>query len=365
MTHKRFPLFWTLLTVLVVSGLMLVAAQTSGRTPPGNSAAAPAQPGAAPADPDAVVLQLGDTSVTAAQFEPRFTIALRSLAAQQGTPLDAATLAQFGALRPNFLDQFATQQVLLQEAQTRDITVPEAEVEAQITQAREGAGANFEQALSAAGYEDEAALREYIRESLVLQRTVEAVQAEIEVTPAQVQQFYAQNREQFSQPEQVCARHILLADQAKADEIYQRLQEGGNFAQLARNNSTDPGSKENGGDLGCLTAGQTVPTFDEAVFAAEVGETTAPVQSQFGFHIIRVYEKRPGAPVPLAEVRQQVRDQLVNQRLGTRVAELREASGLELFPENLPQTAPAIPVQPGAAPTPAPAPAPEGEQDGE
>lgn len=361
MTQKRFPLFWTLLTVLVVSGLMLVAAQTSG----GNGAAATSAAQPAPADPDAVVLQLGDTSVTAAQFEPRFNIALRSLAAQQGTPLDAATLAQFGALRPNFLDQFATQQVLLQEAQARDITVPEAEVEAQITQAKEGAGANFKQALSAAGYEDEAALRDYIRESLVLQRTVEAVQAEIEVTPEQVRQFYTQNREQFSQPEQVCARHILLPNKAKADEIYQRLQEGGNFAQLARSNSTDPGSKENGGDLGCLTPGQTVPTFDEAVFAAEVGETTEPVQSEFGFHIIRVYEKRPGAPVPLAEVRQQVRDQLVNQRLGARVAELREASGVELFPENLPQTAPAIPAQPGAAPAPAPTPAPEGEQDGE
>jgi len=354
-THKRFPLFWTLLTVLVVSGLMLVAAQTP--------AAPPAQPAAAPADPDAVVLQLGDTSFTAAQFEPRFTIALRSLAVQQGTPLDEATLAQFGALRPNFLDQFATQQVLLQEAQARDITAPEAEVEAQIAQAREGAGANFEQALSAAGYENEAALREYIRESLVLQRTVEALEGEVAVADAEVRQFYNQNREQFSQPEQVCARHILLADQAKADEIYQRLQDGGNFAELARNNSTDPGSKENGGDLGCLTTGQTVPTFEEAAFAAEVGETTAPVQSEFGFHIIRVYEKRPGAPVPFAEVREQVRGQLVNQKLGARVTELREASGIELFPENLPQTAPVAPVQPEAAP--APAPAPEGEQDGE
>jgi len=343
---------------------MVVAAQTTGGGTPAASAAQPT-PAASPADPNAVVLRLGDTEVTAAEFEPRFNIALRGLAAQQGAPLDEATLAQFGALRPNFLDQFATQQVLLQEAQARDISVPQAEVDAQVAQAKESAGENFEQAINQAGYADEAALRDYIRESLVLQRVVEALQSEVTVTDAAVRRFYDQNQAQFSQPEQVCARHILLADQAKADEIYGRLQDGGNFAQLARNNSTDPGSKDNGGDLGCLSLGQTVPAFEEAAFAAEVGETTEPVQSEFGFHIIRVYEKKPGAPVPFAEVREQVRSQLVNQQLGTEIAELREASGVELFPENLPQTAPAAPAQPGPGAAPAPAPAPEGEQDGE
>ena len=132
-THKRFPAFWTLLTVLVVSGLMIVAAQTTG------GAAGAAAPVAKPADPNAVVLKLGDQTFTAAQFEPRFNIALRTLAAQQGAPLDAATLAQFGTLRPNFLDQFATQQVLLQDAEKRGLSVPEAEVDAQLAQAKEGA----------------------------------------------------------------------------------------------------------------------------------------------------------------------------------------------------------------------------------
>ncbi len=354
---KRFPVFWTLLVVVVVSGLMLVAAQTSGGQPSGGVASGGAVSGGAAqapaiADPNAVVLKLGDTEVTAAEFEPRFEIALRSLAAQQGTPLDEATMAQFGALRPNFLDQFATQQVLLQEAQARDISVPEAEVDAQVAQAKESAGENFEQALAQAGYGDEAALREYIGESLVLQRVAESIQSETQVTDEAVRGFYDENPEQFAQPDQVCARHILVEDQAKADELYERLGGGANFAQVARNNSTDPGSKDNGGDLGCLAQGQTVPAFEEAAFAAEVGETTEPVQSEFGFHIIRVYEKKTGTTTPFAEVREQVRGQLVNEQLSAEIAELREASGLELFPENLPQTAPAVPEA---------APAPEGE----
>lgn len=357
--HKRFPAFWTLLTVLVVSGLMIVAAQTTGGTA---GAAGAAAPSATAADPNAVVLKLGDQTFTAAQFEPRFNIALRTLAAQQGAPLDAATLAQFGTLRPNFLDQFATQQVLLQDAEKRGLSVPEAEVDAQLAQAKEGAGANFQQALTQAGYENEAALRDFIQESLTLQREVEALQSTIQVTPQAVRGFYDQNQEQFRQPEQVCARHILVADEAKANDLYGRLQDGANFAQLARNNSTDPGSKDNGGDLDCLNQGQTVPAFEEAAFGAEVGETVGPVQSEFGFHIIRVYKKNPGVVTPFAEARDQVRSQLVNERLGARIAELREASGIEVFPENLPQTAPAAPpAQPGAAPA-APAPAtPEGE----
>lgn len=351
---KRFPVFWTLLVAAVVSGLMLVAAQTTGGQPSGGVVSGGAASGGvaqALADPNAVVLKLGDTEVTAAEFEPRFEIALRTLAAQQGAPLDPATLAQFGALRPNFLDQFATQQVLLQEAQARDISVPDAEVDAQVTQAKESAGENFEQALAQAGYGDEAALRDYIRESLVLQRVVESLQGEVEVGDEAVRGFYDENPEQFRQSEQVCARHILVEDQAKADELYERLEGGANFAQVARNNSTDPGSKDNGGDLGCLARGQTVPAFEEAAFAAEVGETTEPVQSDFGFHIIRVYEKNPGTTTPFPEVRDQVREQLVNEQLSTEIAELREASGLELFPENLPQTAPAAPA-PGTAPAP-------------
>lgn len=354
MTNQRFPAFWTLLTVLLVSGLMFVAAQTSGGegAPAAQTGGAtPQTGGAAPADPNAVVLRLDDTTVTAAEFEPLFNIALRSLAAQQGAPLDEATLAQFSGLRPSFLDQFATQRVLLQEAEARELTVSDAEVDEQIAQARESAGDNFDQLLSEAGYADEAALRSYIRDSLLLQRAVEAIQGDITVTDAEVRAFYDENQAQFSQPEQVCVRHILLADAEAAAEIYEQLEAGGDFEALARENSTDPGSADNGGDLGCISPGQTVPAFEEAAFGAEVGETTEPVQSQFGFHIIRVDERQPGAVAPFAEVREQVREQLVNTQLGTEIAELRETSGIELFPENLPQTAPtAPPAQPGAAP---------------
>ena len=356
MTEKRTLTFWTVLTLLLVTGLMFVAAQTSSK--PGDTTPEAAKP----ADPNAVVLKLGNKTVSVAGFEKRFNIALRALAAQQGAPLDEATLSQFAGLRPNFLDQFATQEVLLQEAQKRGIEVSKAEVDKEFDAAKTSAGDNFQQALTAAGYQSEAELRNYIRESLTLQRVVDQLRSNIKVSEKQVRTFYDNNQDQFQQSEQVCAQHILVADRAKADQIYQQLQNGGDFAKLAAANSTDPGSKDKGGDLGCLNKGQTVPEFEAAAFAAKVGEITEPVQTQFGYHIIKVNKKNPAQTTPFAQVKDQVRAQLVNEKLGKEVAKLKEASGVQTFPEVLPTTPPAAPAA-TPAPTPAaPAPAaPAGE----
>lgn len=347
---KRLPIFWTVVTLLIVSGLMLVAAQTATQSGGAEAGGAPAA-APTPANPDAVVLKLGNKTVSVAGFEKRFNIALRALAAQQGAPLDEATLSQFAGLRPNFLQQFATQEVLLQEAQKRGLEVTKADVDKEFEAASTSAGENFQQALEAAGYQNEGELRSYIRESLTLQRVVEQLRGNIKVDDKAVRTFYDNNKDQFRQSEQICAQHILLADKAKADEVYQKLQNGGDFAKLAAANSIDPGSKDSGGDLGCLNKGQTVPEFEAAAFAAEVGETTEPVQSQFGYHIIKVNKKNPAKATPFAEVKDQVREQLVSEQLGKKIAKLSKASGLETFPEVLPTTPPTAPAAAPAAPT--------------
>lgn len=346
MTQKRFPIFWTVLVVLIVSGLMIVAAQNGAETP---AAAAPAAPDAAPtapANPNAEVLKLGEMTVTAAEFEPYFTIALKQLIAQQGAPVDPSMLTQFGGMRPNFLDQFATQQVLLSEAGKRDLSASDAEIETEVENAKTSAGDRFQALLDQAGFADEAQLRSYISDSLTMQKVVGQLQSGVKVADAEIKTFYEQNKDQFAQPEQVCARHILVEQKAKADELYGEIQGGGDFAALAQANSIDPGSKVKGGDLGCFGAGQMVPPFEKAAFATEVGGTSEPVQSDFGFHIVRVYKKNPASSVPLEQVREQVQQQLVSGKLSQEIQKLRAASGVEIFPENLPQTPPEISVTP-------------------
>ena len=122
-----------------------------------------------------------------------------------------------------------------------------------------------------------------------------------------------ENKEaQFTTPEQRCARHILFnKDQKeKAEEVKQQLENGADFAQLARENSQDPGSAEQGGDLGCLGKGDTVPEFEEALFGAEKGEIVGPVETQFGYHVIEVTESRAASTRPLSDVEGEIREQL-------------------------------------------------------
>ena len=125
--------------------------------------------------------------------------------------------------------------------------------------------------------------------------------------------YFEERRDEF---EQACASHILVETEAEAVEIVALLRAGGDFAALAAERSTDPGSAAQGGSIGCLTRGSTVPEFDEAAFAQPIGEIGDPVQTEFGFHVIRVDSRE----VPELE---DVRDE-VAQRLG---AEVQEAFG--------------------------------------
>lgn len=104
--------------------------------------------------------------------------------------------------------------------------------------------------------------------------------------------------------EQVHARHILVADEATAQEVLEKLRAGGDFAELAKEYSTDTGTKENGGDLGWFGRGQMVKEFEDAAFSLPVGEYSEPVKSQFGYHIILVEEHDMNHPFDEATLRQ-------------------------------------------------------------
>jgi peptidyl-prolyl cis-trans isomerase C len=159
--------------------------------------------------------------------------------------------------------------------------------------------------------EDE--LRQDVRENLPVQQVQERVAGNAEPSDEEIQKFYDENKTaQFTQPAQRCVRHILFNkdQQQKAEDVKAQLQDGGDFAALAKENSQDPGSAEKGGDLGCLGKGETVPPFEEAAFAAEKGEIVGPVETEFGYHIIEVTEIREEQTQPLDEVETQITDQL-------------------------------------------------------
>ncbi len=151
--------------------------------------------------------------------------------------------------------------------------------------------------------------------------------AKIVVPPADVQRSYNDNLSQYQTPEQIRASHILLNTAGKeeatvrkqADDLLQQVKAGADFAALATKFSEDEGSKVNGGDLDYFSRGRMVPEFEDAAFALAPGQTSDVVKTQYGFHIIKVVDKKPAVTRPFDEVRPQIEDQLKRQRADQQV----------------------------------------------
>ena len=149
----------------------------------------------------------------------------------------------------------------------------------------------------------------------------------VQVSEAELKEFYEQGRERYiKEPEKARFRHILVKLDAKAGEadsekarqkaqnIYQELKSGSDFAELAKKFSDDPGSAAEGGDLGEHPRGSFIPEFEEAGYALKVGEISQPVRSQFGFHIIKLESLTPAEYEPLAKVRDEIKKDLARTK---------------------------------------------------
>ena len=146
------------------------------------------------------------------------------------------------------------------------------------------------------------------------------------VSDADIQTYYTAHQAQFTVKEQVKVRHILIAvpagadaktdstAKAKAEDLLKQIKAGGNFADLAAKNSDDPGSKTQGGELGFLDRGRTVPEFDKTAFSLAPGQTSDVIKTQFGYHILQVEAKNTAHVKPLAEVRGEIVPVLEQQR---------------------------------------------------
>jgi len=176
-----------------------------------------------------------------------------------------------------------------------------------------------------------------IREMDLVRSFIETkISPTIQVSDEEVETFYTENPELFKTEEQVRARHILFASaegadpeaeklaKTKADAARQRALAGEDFATLAKELSEGP-SAANGGDLGFFSRDQMVAPFSEAAFALEPGESSEVVQTRFGFHVIRVEERRVEGAAPIEESSAQVRSFLAQQKIGQAVRELLES----------------------------------------
>ena len=194
---------------------------------------------------------------------------------------------------------------------------------------------------------DEKDLREYTRRDLLISRFVEsAFVSKVVVSDAEIRAFYDNNPDKFKRDETVRASHILIGvdDKASADDkkkarekvgkLRKELAGGADFATLAKENSTCPSSKQ-GGDLGFFGKGQMVPSFEKAAFALKPGEMSDVFETQFGYHIVRLTEKKPAEITEFKDVKAKIEEflkgQKSNEAIQKYLADTRETAKIEIL----------------------------------
>ena len=307
------------------------AAEALGLTKDGKPAAPPgAAPGAAAAPapapkpvpeqlPDVVARVNGD-AITKADFER----ALKAIEGRAGGPVPVDRRSE---IYRGLLDQLVGLRLLSQEVKARKVTIPDAEVDQRIAELAKQFQSEevFKQMLAAQQLTIEK-FRADQRDDLAINKMLgDALKDKVAATPAQIDEFYKQNPDRFKQGERVRASHILVAvpqnadaatkakARAKAEGLLKKIKAGGDFAALAKENSEDPGSAIQGGDLGYFQPGQMVGPFNDVAFKLAPGAVSDLVETQFGLHIIKVAEKQTARTVPLDEVRPQVQQFIENQ----------------------------------------------------
>ncbi len=297
-----------------------------------------ALPTLAAAEDDPVLIELGGTRERSSAVLQRFDIAVRGLIASQGGEYSVETMEELYSFLPQFLEQRAGEIVLVDAARARGLTVDDEVVEGFLVQAREQFPdeAAFDAVLAEAGFDDVEQLLEVLREEQLVQLLFAELEAEVVLSELEVRVAYEALKPQLIQPEQVCASHILVDDEAGAAALSRAARAGANFAAMAATASTDRGSAEQGGDLGCFAQGMMVPEFEAAAFAAEPGVATEPVQSSFGWHVILVERRVPPQVPELEEVREPLEQQLRGERVDATVQAYIASSGVRTYPERIP-----------------------------
>ena len=205
-----------------------------------------------------------------------------------------------------------------------------------------------------------------IRASLKEQKWIDAqIAGKVSVTDADEQEFYDKHPDYFKVPDTVRASHILIAvpenakpeevaeKEKKAKEIAAKVKKGDDFAKLAKENSEDPGSKESGGDLNFFAKDRMVPEFADAAFKMNKGDISDPVKTQFGFHIIKVTDKKEARTIPFPEVKEKIAAYLKDAKHKTAIEEyitqLRAKADVKInLPEPEKKAAPAPDEKPAS-----------------
>lgn len=299
----------------------------------------PAPPNSAQESGAETLAEFDGGEITRAEFEEQLEVFAQQSGGEAQLPSEGDP--QYDQLVAQIMPGLVQTEVAQAYAEENGITVSDKEIDREIQRLKEQLGEQarsqgqqdisdqeaYRQALEEAGFTEEE-LRSDIREQLPLRKVQEEVTGDAAPSDEEVRTYYDENEESFAEPEERCARHILFPPDAEqqAEEVKQELEDGGDFAALAEEYSQDPGSAEQGGDLGCQPetdpeTGQPTyaPAFNDALFAedAEEGDIIGPVETEFGYHLIELQEIREESTPDFEEVEGEIREQLTREAQST------------------------------------------------
>jgi peptidyl-prolyl cis-trans isomerase C len=347
---------------------------------PADTPPAPAAPGAAPAaaapaaEPtNSIVLTIDGTAIMENDVR-EMMISRYGRQLQQMPPEQLAMVQQ--QMQQMILTDLISKTLLLNAAEKEGYKATDEDVAKEIEEIskRIPEGQSFEEFAKSAGV-DIKRIKEQIADDTKIRKLIDVVTKDVEKPGEEkVKKYYDEHPDEFSQKEMVAASHILLSTQeasdenaiaavkAEADKLKEQLgkEDGKTFEELATAHSDCP-SKAQGGSLGEFGRGQMVPEFEKAAFTQKIGEVGAPIKTQFGYHLIKVTDKKEAKTTPYAEVQEELASSLFEQAKGKEVqsylTQLR--SNANIVNPNQPVTPPGQSLLPPNAQEPLPNKAPQ------
>ncbi|MBU0769378.1 MAG: peptidylprolyl isomerase [Proteobacteria bacterium] len=266
--------------------------------------------------------------ISKSQYERDLSM-FQKRAAQEGRPLNDADLT---AVKNRILENLIDAEVLYQQSQKQGIKVDDQAVNEQIEKIKKRFPdeAAYKKALEGMGF-SEKEIRAEIQRGLAINQLLDTnVRQKITVTEEESKKYYDNNPNLFKQPEQVKASHILIkvapdAEESKKNQARKKIEtvqknvlKGEDFGLLAKANSEGPTAQREG-DLGYFSRGQMVKPFEDAAFALNVGEVSKIVETQFGYHLIKVTDKKPARTIPYEEVQLKLEEHLKKEKAKTEI----------------------------------------------
>ncbi|MGM0825952.1 MAG: peptidylprolyl isomerase [Pseudomonadota bacterium] len=291
---------------------------------------------------DRVVAVVNDGVIMRSELDDRMA-QVESQAGSRGESLPSRE-----QLESQVLERMIVEEIQLQMARDANVSIDDTELNRQVRSIAESNNMSLEEFADAVEADGMtlASVRDNVRREMLLRQVQQRqVGSRVNISDSEVDRLLSQQADQSGDqaviPE-IRARHILIEltptrdeeqARAKAQEVSQRLAQGDDFATVAREMSDDDGSALNGGDLGWLRPGQTVPAFEEAMRELSVNQVSEPVRSQFGYHIIEVLERRQQDVTQEAqreEVRQAIFQRRANQELETWEQQIRSQAFVDI-----------------------------------